>query len=295
VRLTRRIWLLSLAALLLIFFGVYLFLFMRSRAEMAIIEHRRELVRELAYGSDRESTAARLELLDLGESAIPFLEEGIENPDPKIRAATVFLAGKYYRTHFEQKVRNLLNDPDKDVRWSAINVLVEWKDPSAYDILVQCMISKDYPLDWILWRFSRLKDPRSVPILLGLLSKELPPHIVREALYALAEIGDARSFPPILQALSEMQVLSKKQNPNVLARAAIRALANTGGVKAVPYLLQFLSADQPSDIIREAIDGLVKIGDAEAIPHLRRIAREHPEDFIRGYALEAIMKMGAAP
>ena len=183
-----------------------------------------------------------------------------------------------------------LKDSDKDVRETAMNVLVQLRDPRMFEPLVAAL--KDTSADvreHAAFGLGQMRDARAIEPLAGALKdtsasvreqavfalgqlraasatdaittalRDTNPSVREQAAFALGQIRDKRSVEPLVSAL-------KDENPSVREQAAF-ALGQMRAATAVEALVVALKDANPS--VREhVVFALGQIGDPRAIDGL---------------------------
>jgi HEAT repeat protein len=107
---------------------------------------------------------------------------------------------------------------------------------------------------------------------------------VREAAYALGEIGDARAFEPLIE------LLNVDWDDEWICRAAAYALGEIGDARAVEPLIEVLE-DENWWARESAAKALGKIGDVRAVePLIKALGDDY--EVVRAAAKEALCKLG---
>jgi len=158
-------------------------------------------------------------LTALGEPSIPPLLEALTHKEWKVRLrATEALAWLKPQAAIEPLLALLDHDPDTAVRQDAIRALGEIGDPRSVEPLLNAMNQTSLKTHAII-ALGRIGNPQAVPRLIAIVNglvteqfdgrmaaceddryqEDLPP--VEAAVKALAQIGDARAIPTLLEAL----------------------------------------------------------------------------------------------
>jgi HEAT repeat protein len=182
-------------------------------------------IAELASGDDRRAEAAALELVDLGEAALPALLNFFhENKDAAPRQV--------------------------DCRWWALRVLAEIECPAARNALLQTVTDPNPQLRQCALLGLRLQpDERLLSKAPGLLADRdaLTASLAADALVALG----VQSTPALVKILQAAPQSARLQ--------AIRALAHIQDPRSIPIL--FKALDEDSALVEYwASEGLERMG-----------------------------------
>lgn len=168
-----------------------------KRAEIA------RLVEELLTGEDERAEAASRRLVELGSSAIPFLEKLLEHANP-------------------------------DHRWWATRTLSQITDPRVPDLLIKAFHDAEPPVRHCGALALRYQpDPRAIPHLIAVLADpdRLLAHLAADALTAIGR----EAVPALLETI--------QKGPHTARLEAARALSKIGDPRAIPALFGLLDED----------------------------------------------------
>jgi HEAT repeat protein len=208
------------------------------------------------------------------------------------------------------------NDRNVDVRHTALLGLPE-SDPRMLDRYVAAAADRNVDIRALAAdRLAAFDDPLAVDALIELVLHEDDVNAVCNAASSLADLGDPRSVPALLDALKNTGLepfarscaaasLGAFDDPKVyhglLAAAddadagvrfrALRALGRHGDRRAVPTLIERLSNGRGNDRVAAA-QALGELGDARAVEGLTR-ALEDTEMRVRAQAAEALRAIEA--
>jgi HEAT repeat protein len=171
------------------------------------------------------------------EQAAPLIRQMIHDPNIQIRSMAVFALGlKPDEAAFDILIDLLKSDPDYGIRADAAGALGYLEDPRAFETLVRAFYEDT---NWLV-RFSaavalgNLKDSRAHDVLMqALQSKEAV--MQQAAIAAVGEIGDLEAIDEILKfAQSEDWLVRQRlaealgNLPNPKAESALRYLEKDG-------------------------------------------------------------------
>lgn len=92
---------------------------------------------EMQYMSGLELYTNQLRLAEMGQTAVPHLNEALKSEDALTRSSAVFVFQLMGDRRNIPAMRPLLADPSRNVRYQAAASLVELGDSSGFDVLVE--------------------------------------------------------------------------------------------------------------------------------------------------------------
>ena len=214
-----------------------------------------------------EATAA---LKAIGEQAVPPLLGALKDKDWRVRLKTTETLGILGSTSGVQPLLDIVRgDPDTAVRQDAIRALGNIGDPSGTEYLLAI-----------------LDEPR----------------LQIQAIEALGKIGDRRSVPALLKLVTLLDPSryedrtpacedGRYEQDLAIVESAVRALGQLKDDTVIPVLINAL---QSTLVRKEAAEALTAFGKT-AIPPLVERFRKEPDENIRYYLKETLMKLGWSP
>jgi HEAT repeat protein len=164
------------------------------------------LIAELNSGSEIRAETAALELAENGSKSLPVIRELLQNPDPEIRWwVTRSLAG-IHDSRVVPLLQKALGDPDIGVRQCAALVLRYQPDKGAISNLIETLKDQDRLLSRLSADALIAIGKAAVPSLIEIAQSDYQSAQV-EAIRALGEIGDTRAVPILFTALDEDSAL----------------------------------------------------------------------------------------
>ncbi|RMG57721.1 MAG: hypothetical protein D6713_09115, partial [Deltaproteobacteria bacterium] len=103
---------------------------------------------KLLLGSVPEEKTRKIGLIWLvgkmgGKGSIRFLTEMLEDPDHDVRASAVGALAKFKRREVFNRISRLLNDPNERVRAASVNAVTKLAFPEAEELLEQALLDVD--------------------------------------------------------------------------------------------------------------------------------------------------------
>jgi HEAT repeat protein len=211
------------------------------------------------------------------------------------------------------------NDPEQQVRRTAVHQLGEFERPNLVDELMK-IYSSDSEAEVkraVLHALSETKSPGAQARLLNLARTEPNPDLRKRAIHVLAERGEAvvedlinlydfEKTPEvrrtILRSLSEIKgtkvedkllaVASSDENTD-LRRQAIRLLGERAGKRSLDFLSAAAqSPDGNTEVQIQAVRAISERKADEAVPLLIKIAKTHSNQLVRKQAIRALGESG---
>ncbi len=203
----------------------------------------------------------------IGEASVPSLLEGLQDPNWKIRLRSVeALAILGPPTAVQPLMTLIQQDSDTTIRQDAIRALGQIGDSQAVDLLLTSLHNPSLRLPAIE-ALGNIRSSEAVPALITLVEslpteayegrmegctdpkfkEDLPP--LEAAVKALANIGDPRAIPTLIQALRS----------TLLCQEAASALTHFGQAALKP-LQQVYKTTQQDNIRRHVLEALAELG-----------------------------------
>jgi HEAT repeat protein len=183
------------------------------------------------------------------------------------------------------KIRKSLEDPDRDVRATALNALVTLRVRDAREIARNFIDDDD---DFVRATAAKLvgdlKNPADTPLLIERLLED-PDNVVRQrAAEALAKIGTEAAIEGLAQGLDDPM-----ENVRL---ASVRGIRKVDPAFAKASLTRLLLQDSMWEIRVQAAGALGLTCDPTIEPALQA-ALEDPNEFVRGAAANALRVLEA--
>jgi HEAT repeat protein len=165
------------------------------------------LLVELTSGDDARAESAIPDLIAQGQSAIPELLNLTHSEDPDERWWAIRVLAGSPHTRGEDLVP-LLNDPTAEVRSAAALALCNHPVENAVSALIKTLADPDPLTAGLAANALVVIESSSVPALLEVLDDSSQTVRIR-VLRALAEIGDVRAIPAMMNTIEEDSALSQ--------------------------------------------------------------------------------------
>ncbi|WP_025324012.1 HEAT repeat domain-containing protein [Deferrisoma camini] len=140
------------------------------------------------------------------------------DPDPRVRREAARMLGRADLAETEERIRELLDDPDPSVRLMAISAAAARGSEAMVEAL------------WRLYDRISLRSPHW----------DLKPAVLR----ALGRIGHRDSLPRLVRIARKRPWLCRRRR-NALRAAALQALGDMGGEEALEVLSAFVDGPEP--------------------------------------------------
>jgi HEAT repeat protein len=232
--------------------------------------------------------AATNALVQIGEAAVPALNEALKSENDFVRSAAYIALGQIRESSAIPELIQCLKNTYPEVRIAACTALGHIGDSSAVPELIKCLKDTDYDVRIAACTaLGHIGDSSAVPELIKCLKDtdyDVRIADVRiAACTALGHIGDASAVPALIACLDDNSANHFKYDADSY-KAATNALVQIGE-PAVPALIEILT--NPNERVRSAAcTALGQIGDISAIPALR-VHAEVMQD-----ARQALTKLG---
>lgn len=156
-------------------------------------------IQELTSGDDKRSEAAVKALAQIGEEALPYIQELLSSPHPDTRWWATWALASFDRPEVSVLLRSLLKDPDISVRQCATLALRGQPDPQAVPDLIELLMEDDSVLVRLAGAALTAVGKEAVPALLELFQTG-PQKARLEAVRILAAIRDERAIGTLFEA-----------------------------------------------------------------------------------------------
>ena len=243
------------------------------------------LARRIRYSAeDRKKSAAAL--LELGREGIPVWRELLRDPDAEVRWRAAEALGDLRAVEAVPDLLRALRDSDGDVARRAADALA---DLEAREAAAECVDLLKSPESRVRRRASRLLErlkARDVgPAVLGLLDAE-DPGVRENAAVTLGSLRVADATPRLLRALDD-------EDTDVRA-AAIGALVALDARETIPAIRGLLRSEDAA--IREyAASALGRFRDPDAAPDLLKMSSEDASAGVRAAAGKSLLLIEGRP
>lgn len=139
-----------------------------------------------------------------GESIVPTLETTIRKGGMRVSQNAVWALTRIGSGSAQAAIRLALSSPHSTVRLTACHSLATYPDPAALDRLLELLQQEDAPVRrQAATAIGRIGDPKSVPALLTALSRPIDREEEHALIYALIEINDPAATRDGMIAKSE--------------------------------------------------------------------------------------------
>ena len=199
---------------------------------------------------------------------------------PTERITTIYALKEQPTQENVDKIRNLLDDPNRDVRATALNALVGLRVDDAAGLAVEGLDDEDgFVRSTAAKLIGDLGDPGFGELLVERLLGDTD-HVVRQrAAEALNRLGGEVAVAGLAAGI---------EDPNKSVRlACVRGLKALDPGYAVQSLLRLLREDPMWEIRMQAATVLGLSGDPDAVSGLR-VALEDPNEFVRSAVAHAL-------
>ncbi len=171
-------------------------------------------------------------------------------------AAAILLEGVDRNRIVHQLIDRLSREKNIGMRNAAVEVFIQWGKTSVDPLLFSLRHTDDDIKKLIIDTLGEVKDRKTVPHLIALLSDQNE-NIAASAAEALGKLGDPEAVPPLLE-------LFTRENP-LLVFSVIKALEQIGDRRAVEPLIGILAKNSYK---RVGLEALGVIGDMRVLEPL---------------------------
>lgn len=214
-----------------------------------------------------------------GASTIPVLIERFKDSEIVQRRGLANLIGRMGSQGIVDKIAQLLNEDDRDIKKSTINILADIGGSKAASYIIALIKSEDW---WVRRRvveaLSRLKDPASVQPLLEQLDAERDPKIKVEIIRTLGEVGNQQSALRILPHI--------KDSDMIVRQMVVEAMEKTADSSVVSNVIEVMK-DADVNVRRAGAEILDKIRDPKAAEILIKALKDS-DWWVREIATDAL-------
>ena len=223
------------------------------------------------------------------EAALAFLLKVARNdPDRQVRRSAVHQLGEFKLPNIVDELNKIYaNDADPEVKKAVLHALAETKSPGAQARLLE-LARKETNEDLRKRAIHVLAErgEAAVDDLIGLYDSEAKPDVRRSILRSLAEIKATKVEDKLLA------VASADENVE-LRRQAIRLLGERAGKRSLDFLSAAAqSSDGNTEVQIQAVRAISERKPDEAVPLLIKIAKTHSNQLVRKQAIRALGESG---
>ncbi|MFV2058009.1 MAG: HEAT repeat domain-containing protein [Thiohalomonadales bacterium] len=230
---------------------------------------------------------------------IPLIVAKTQHKEPLVRAYFVSLLSKLDCKLSRHTLTQLLGDPNKVVRQSALIGLAELKSEDSVELICQCLSDPDMTVQTTaIETLCKINAPDTIKLLIDVLQDESE-YVRRAAVEVLNEIGDQRAIKDLLEALRdadwwvkvraadalgtiggpkvfEAVILLIKDKDEFMRRTAVEILNSSKDPKAFNNLVDALQ-DEDWWVRERAADALAGLADQRAVEPLLAMLDRSPE------------------
>jgi HEAT repeat protein len=179
-----------------------------------------------------------------------------------------------------ERIRALLGDADRDVRATALNVVVSLRVPDSERLALQGLRDSDgFVRATASKLLGDLGDPGAADVLAARLSEDRDSIVRQRAAEALTKLGGEVALKGLADGVNDPL--------DDVRLASVRGLRKLDPCFAKPALVRLLFEDSMWEIRVQAATALGACGDPEVLPALEA-ALEDPNEFVRSAAANAI-------
>ena len=181
-------------------------------------------------------------------------------------------------------IRGLLADPNRDIRATALNVLVGLRVPDAEELSRSGLEDEDGFVRSIAAKLlGDLGSVESVELLVRQLQEDPDPRARQTSAEALTVLGGEQALVGLMQGLTDPM--------KEVRLAVVRGVRELGPSRATAAIARLLLEDPDWEIRVQAAGALGAAGDRQMVPVLLR-ALEDENDFVRSAAANALKGLG---
>ncbi|GMT42914.1 MAG: hypothetical protein IEMM0002_1325 [bacterium] len=242
--------------------------------------HLNTFIELLGDGREQIRTLAREIICSKGgQSVLPVLLERLKQSDIVQRRGLADIIKRLGSQSDIDKIAPLLNEKERDLKKTAINILMGIGGSKAATHIIELIKSPDW---WARRRaveaLSKLKVSESAQPLLDQLDKERDPKIKIEIIKTLGEVGDAQSAKRILPQL--------KDGDMIVRQMVIEAMGKTADASIVGEVIELMK-DAEVNVRRAGAEILDKVKDPRAIEILLKALKDN-DWWVREIATDAL-------
>lgn len=180
-----------------------------------------------------------------------------------------------------QEIRDLLGDPDRDVRATALHAMIGLDAPDSATLALQGLRDNDgFVRATAAKLLGDLGDPAHVGPLAACLERDLDPVTRLRAAESLARLGGTDALSPLVRGLADPM--------ERVRMAAVDGLSEIDPLFASRELVQVLREDGVWEVRARAAHALGLSGIPEILPDLRAASLEDSNEFVRSAASNAL-------
>jgi HEAT repeat protein len=207
--------------------------------------------------------------------------------DPEQRRGAIYRWKADPTPEHVAKIRELLDDGDRDVRATALNVLVSLRVDDAQQLALTGIGDGDRFVRSVAAKLlGDLGNSESVPVLVERLRVDTEAIVRQRAAEALTKLGGEEALAGLARGAADPE--------EAVRLAAVKGLRKLDPRYAVPSLERVLREDSMWEVRVQAATALGLTGDPAVLPSLEA-ALEDPNEFVRSAAANAIRVHAEVP
>jgi eukaryotic-like serine/threonine-protein kinase len=244
-----------------------------------------QVIQSLLARMDKDSRTSILRFVEQAatKSMIPVLLPWLQTDDWITRLSVARILGRFPTREGESALLQLLGDPHKSIRQTALEGLSNINNPDHVGAVCKLIRDNDLSVqNKAIETVVRMKAPHTVPHLLELLQDESE-YVRRGAVEVLNAVADTSAIKDLLGVLRD-------QDWWVRVRAA-DALGTIGGPAVVEAVLDLMQDEDPF-IRRSAVEILNTTSDDRTFDALVNAVANDPDWWVRERAIDALAQLG---
>ncbi len=184
-----------------------------------------------------------------------------------------------------ERVRKELDNPDGDVRATALHVLVTQPVADGSDLALT-FLEDEHPFVRMTAAIllGDLQEQQAVPELGRRLTDDEDWHVRQRAAEALAKVGGEEAAGLLRAGFNDPI--------KEVRRASIMGVSRVSPADSLDGLVVLLREDPEWEVRVQAARALAGLGMSEAIPDLQAVVDEDPNEFVRAAAAHAVKVLG---
>ncbi len=201
--------------------------------------------------------------------------------DPTARIEKIYLLQGDPSEANLNRVRKELDNPDGDVRATALHVLVTLPVPDGPELALR-FLDDDHPFVRMTAAIllGDLEVGQAVPVLGRLLSEDVDWHVRQRAAEGLAKIGGEEAASLLRAGFTDPI--------KEVRRASIMGISRIAPADSLDGLVLLLKEDPEWEVRVQAARALAKLGMPEAVPFLTAAIYEDSNEFVQAAAAHAV-------
>jgi serine/threonine-protein kinase len=274
-----------------------------------------QAIQSLLARMDKDSRTSILRFVEQAatKSMIPVLLPWLQTDDWIIRLSVARILGRFPTREGESALLQLLGDPHKSIRQTALEGLSNINNPDHVGAICKLIRDDDLSVqNKAIETVVRMKASHTVPHLLELLQDESE-YVRRGAVEVLNAVADTSAIKDLLGVLRDQDwwvrvraadalgtiggpavveaVLDLMQDEDpFIRRSAVEILNTTSDERTFDALVNAVANDSDWWVRERAIDALAQLGDARAVPVLLPLLSQDAE--VARVAIRALATIG---